>query len=570
MRRTSWMYLAALAIATSALAAAGDAGTVVGSDQASQRPAGNLAAVRLELSAPAAGRIMVAPGRLEGATEDRIEAADFRRRDGDLRLWIRYDARADRLDATVSSDLGDFSTAASSLVARGMESVDPLRFASAVQGFFLQLSNRGTDGAIELRDLEISTSGGAQRLHGVGAGRLGTAQLLQVNRRLASGFELAGTLRLTSVRPTPDRPLVLELDLIAQAYEPGRDPNASTGTFSNSDGIAIPASGTTGSANPYPSTVDAASLTGIVTSVTAAFGGLSHTFPDDIDALLVAPNGTNVMLMSDACGGGDLAGSSFVFDDAAAGGMPDAGPCPDGSYRPTDFEPGDSMPAPAPAGPYGSAMSAFNGINPNGTWSLFVVDDAVADSGSMTSWSVTIATRIVVNDNGPASPYPSTYTSSGFPASSGLAECNITLGPINHTFPGDLDILFEAPSGQNAVIMSDTCGGNAFVDMDLAFNDYAGAFLPTSACVTGSYRPTNYGAGDPFPPPAPAGAHGRSLGDVEGSGLNGAWNLFVVDDTGLDVGTIADWGFGCQILDRLLFRDSFETGDTLRWSSESL
>ena len=35
------------------------------------------------------------------------------------------------------------------------------------------------------------------------------------------------------------------------------------------------------------------------------------------------------------------------------------------------------MTAPAPAGPYGPALSAFVGLNPVGGWTLFVVDDEI-------------------------------------------------------------------------------------------------------------------------------------------------------------------------------------------------
>jgi hypothetical protein len=39
------------------------------------------------------------------------------------------------------------------------------------------------------------------------------------------------------------------------------------------------------------------------------------------------------------------------------------------------------MPAPAPAGPFGTTMAAFNGASPNGTWKLFINDTAGADGG---------------------------------------------------------------------------------------------------------------------------------------------------------------------------------------------
>jgi hypothetical protein len=68
-----------------------------------------------------------------------------------------------------------------------------------------------------------------------------------------------------------------------------------------------------------------------------------------------------------------------------------------GTYRPTNIEPGeigelDSFAAPAPGGPYGSALSVFNGTAPNGLWSLYVVDDGPGDQGSIAGWVMTITT----------------------------------------------------------------------------------------------------------------------------------------------------------------------------------
>src|ERR1051326_9268749 len=87
--------------------------------------------------------------------------------------------------------------------------------------------------------------------------------------------------------------------------------------------------------------------------------------------------------MSDAGGGNALNNVTLTFDDAAAANLSDSSTIVSGTYKPTDFVTGDIFPSPAPAGPYGTTLSVFSGLDPNGTWSLYVFDDATGDSGSI-------------------------------------------------------------------------------------------------------------------------------------------------------------------------------------------
>ena len=192
---------------------------------------------------------------------------------------------------------------------------------------------------------------------------------------------------------------------------------ASAATFSNNSGITTNdgdgcdevtnESLAPGTATPYPSSIEVSGLGSSVTDVNVTVSGLSHSFPDDIGLLLVSPAGQSVILMTDS-GGRVLAGSvNLTFDDTASGALPDNDELSSGTYKPSRGAPTDmgagfgchspaSFPLDAPAGPYGSSLSVFNGTNPNGTWQLYVIDDSAIDTGSITGWSLDISTALTV------------------------------------------------------------------------------------------------------------------------------------------------------------------------------
>ena len=163
--------------------------------------------------------------------------------------------------------------------------------------------------------------------------------------------------------------------------------------FANSASVAIRDNN---SANPYPSVVDVSGLKGKVEKVTVTLAQLNHNYPADIDVILVSPSGKKVSLMSDAGGGRRLDNGRFTFDDGAGNSLPynPATPMTNGTYKPTNHEgTGDTFASPAPAGPYAAALSEFKGIDPNGAWSLYVMDDVSPDSGSIAGgWILNIFT----------------------------------------------------------------------------------------------------------------------------------------------------------------------------------
>jgi subtilisin-like proprotein convertase family protein len=191
--------------------------------------------------------------------------------------------------------------------------------------------------------------------------------------------------------------LVMALAFTGQA-------SADTISFSNPTPITIPGAGTGtpagAPANPYPSSIVVSDVTG-ATGLTVSLFGLSHTFPTDIDILLVSPTGGRGLLLSDVGGGTDIVDVALTFQDGAPG-LPAV--IVSGTYSPTNLETGDLFLAPAPAGPYGSPpLADLLGGDVNGTWNLFIVDDTFSDVGALSGgWRLTfeVAPSSVVPEPG--------------------------------------------------------------------------------------------------------------------------------------------------------------------------
>lgn len=160
-----------------------------------------------------------------------------------------------------------------------------------------------------------------------------------------------------------------------------------------------------GQSNPYPATVNVAGLTGTLSNITVTLNNVSIPRQRDIDIILQAPTGQSIYLMSDT---GDLnaVAGNLTFDDAAAGLIPAAGSPSGGTFKPTDILSGvagnDDVPAPGPSNPSkpadsGTATlnSVFGGIDPNGTWKLYGLDDTAFGGQSLISggFSLTITTN---------------------------------------------------------------------------------------------------------------------------------------------------------------------------------
>jgi streptogramin lyase len=164
--------------------------------------------------------------------------------------------------------------------------------------------------------------------------------------------------------------------------------------YTHGDLITVPANPSTAApADIYPSAIEVAGLQGTVTEVSVRLNGVYHDAAGDLEALLVGPQGQKVLLLTDSLPSRDVAtGPVITFDDD---GVTSPSRLVSGIFKPilgTGFT--ANFANPAPAGPYASTLSTFDGTNANGTWKLFLQDDTANsfDGAISGGWSLDIQT----------------------------------------------------------------------------------------------------------------------------------------------------------------------------------
>jgi len=122
-----------------------------------------------------------------------------------------------------------------------------------------------------------------------------------------------------------------------------------------------------------------------------------------------------------------------------------------------------------------------------------------------------------------------------------VAKATVTFTNFSHTHANDVDIMLAPPGGQNMLLLANNGGANAMNNIMLTLDDSAATPVPvSSAIVTATNHPNPVLPVAAFPSPAPPAPYATTLSGCNGSNPNGAWNLFVIDDTTLDSGSIAN------------------------------
>jgi hypothetical protein len=150
-------------------------------------------------------------------------------------------------------------------------------------------------------------------------------------------------------------------------------------------------------------------------------------------------------------------------------------------------------------------------------------------------------------DNPPtlATPYPSAITVSNLTGQV-ITRLTVTINGLSHTFPSDIDMILAGPQGQWTYLMAEVGGidqGFPVTNLTITLDDDANPLPIRDPLFSGTFRPTMNPFYLPFDFPAPAPSVGTNLiatlSVFQNTNPNGTWNLFVVNDTSGDSGSIS-------------------------------
>jgi subtilisin-like proprotein convertase family protein len=186
---------------------------------------------------------------------------------------------------------------------------------------------------------------------------------------------------------------VLGLSVLGSSIAPGlsepalaRRPSAQlVQGFSNSASIAIPEAN-----QAAPSSILVSGFDTPIADVDVTLVGLTHGQVNDLDILLIGPQGQSALVVSDV--GSSASNVTLTLDDQAPEQISSVGPMSTGVFQPTNFQLPDPFAAPAPASPKGTRLAVFNSTDPNGEWRLIIRDDTLSNAGTLAGgWSLRIA-----------------------------------------------------------------------------------------------------------------------------------------------------------------------------------
>jgi hypothetical protein len=179
-------------------------------------------------------------------------------------------------------------------------------------------------------------------------------------------------------------------------------------TYNHWIGMEVPVDreATKGPASEYPSIIHVSGLNGTVVNMRVTLHNYTHEYGEDMNALLISPAGTNIMLMSDCGGGHSFTNINLAFDSTITNWLSTIDTLQSGTFSASDYNSPNEMASPAPnPAPYGNYLGQLKRSNPNGNWELYMYDSLFADIGLVQGgWSLSLTIlpppRLVVRNNG--------------------------------------------------------------------------------------------------------------------------------------------------------------------------
>ena len=268
-----------------------------------------------------------------------------------------------------------------------------------------------------------------------------------------------------------------------------------------------------------------AGLKGVVTDLNVQID-IDHTWNADLVITLISPDGTRLEMINGQGGSDDNFNLTWLDDEAAMSITEGSAPF-EGTFRPL------------------SPLASYDGIDPNGLWSLEVADTYALDGGSLNAWTLSFEmsdaggggesgggggetdNTLHFTNNDPirirsnsANTINSLTTVSG--VSGNITDVNVTLD-IEHTWDEDLVVWLISPSG-TAVRLFRGVGGSADNFTGTILDDEASTPIRQGeAPFSGSFRPQ------------------VALSNLDGEDPNGIWRLRVRDRYAADGGWLNSW-----------------------------
>jgi subtilisin-like proprotein convertase family protein len=324
---------------------------------------------------------------------------------------------------------------------------------------------------------------------------------------------------------------------------PGCTP--ATATFSNNTPAPIPDNNPAGVTSTINVTGAGASLWDVNVTV-----NITHTFNSDLAFTLTSPTGTTVSLSTNNDGSADNVFAGTTFDDQADPNSQIPYAVNPNIVSDHTYTNNVVVPLLTPEEP----LAAFNGQNPNGTWTLKAVDNVGADTGTINSWSLDVTTFATAPTNDPPvvvsnmtpvpipdnNPTGATSTINVTSPGTSICDVNVTVN-ITHTFNSDISFTLTSPGGSTVTLASNNDGSADNVFAGTTFDDQADpdSQIPyaVNPNIVTDHTYVNNVVATMLTPVEPLAA-------FNGQNPNGTWSLKVVDNVGADTGTINSWSLG--------------------------